>query len=265
MRKFQIWHYGLMALEWGEFATDGGPEAIYFRKLIETVGQPALDLGCGSGRILLPLLRAGLDVDGADYSKDMLDQCHKRARAEGFSPVLYEQPVYELDLPRRYKTIFACGVVGLGGDKTLTMQGIRRCYDHLRPGGVFVFDYSPRWNDPPAWLSRLPDRRHALPEEWPASGERRLMSDGCELESDARTIAMDPLEDIATRQIRLRLWQKGELLKEEIHTQEVQDYSKHEWVLMLEKAGFSEIKINGDYSEETATADSNTLIFIAKK
>ena len=129
MRQPQIWHYGLMAREWGAFETDGGPQAIYFQKLIETVGQPALDLGCGSGRLLLPMLRASLDVDGADYSKDMLAQCRQRAQAEDLSPLLYAQPMHELDLPRRYQTIYACGVVGLGGDKQLTMQGIRR----LRP------------------------------------------------------------------------------------------------------------------------------------
>ena len=265
MRQPQIWHYGLMAREWGAFETDGGPEAIYFQKLIETVGQPALDLGCGSGRLLLPMLRASLDVDGADYSKDMLAQCRQRAQAEGLSPLLYAQPMHELDLPRRYQTIYACGVVGLGGDKQLTMQGIRRCYDHLRPGGVFAFDYTPRWNDHPAWLSRLPENRHALPQEWPSAGKRKLLADGCELEITARTVAMDPLEDIATRQIRARLWQNGELLKEEIHTQMVEDFSKHEWLLMLEKAGFREVKIVGDYSDEPATADHNVLVFLASK
>ena len=265
MRQPQIWHYGLMAREWGEFETDGGPEAAYFKKLVETVGQPALDLGCGSGRLLLPMLRAGLDVDGVDYSRDMLTECRQRAQAEGFSPLLYAQPMHELDLPRRYPTIYACGMVGLGGDKQLTMQGIRRCYDHLRPGGVFAFDYTPRWNDRPAWLSRLPENRHALPQEWPSASKRKLLADGCELEITARTVAMDPLEDVATRQIWARLWQNGELLKEEIHTQMVEDFSKHEWLLMLEKAGFGDIKLYGDYSAEPATADHNVLVFLARK
>ena len=49
---------------------------------------------------------------------------------------------------------------------------------------------------------------------------------------------MDPLEDVATRQIRARLWKDGELLQEEIHTQKVEDYSRHELILMLERAGF---------------------------
>ena len=265
MTQPQIWHYGLVARDWAEFQTDGGPEASYFRTMIDTFGQPALDLGCGTGRLLLPYLAAGLEVDGCDYSKDMLAQCQERAAREELTPRLFQQATYELDLPRRYRTIFACGVIALGGDRRLTMQAMQRCYEHLRPGGAFVFDYSPRWNDPPAWLSRLPEVRHSLPDEWPESGEHQRLSDGCELELVARTIAMDPLEDVATRQIRARLWQNGELLQEEVHTQKVEDYSKHELVLMLERAGFRDIALTGDYRDEPATADHNTLIFICRK
>src|SRR5262249_22331503 len=48
-----------------------GPEIDYFRTFVER-GQPALDVACGTGRILIPLLQAGLDADGCDISPDML-------------------------------------------------------------------------------------------------------------------------------------------------------------------------------------------------
>ena len=265
MTQLQIWHHSLVARDWAEFATDGGQEAVYFRTVIESAGQPALDLGCGTGRLLLLYMQAGMDVDGCDYSADMLAHCQERASGEGHSPALYHQAIHELDLPRRYRTIFACGVVGLGGERRLTMQAIQRCYEHLRPGGTFAFDDSPRWNDPPAWLSRLPEERQLLPEAWPESTERKQLPDGSELEVAARTIAMDPLEEVATRQMRVRLWQDGALLQEEIHIQKVEDYSKHELILMLERADFNDITITGDYSDEPATADHSALVFLARK
>jgi SAM-dependent methyltransferase len=265
MKQPQIWHYGLVALEWGEFETQGGKEGAYYQGLIEKFGQPALDLGCGSGRLLLPYLRAGLDVDGCDYSPDMLAQCEKRLKKEGFSPRLYAQAMHALDLPRRYKTIFARGVIGLGGERRLTMQAFQRCYEHLRPGGIFAFDYMVRYNDPPAWMARLPEYRRALPQEWPVSSERKPLADGSELELTARTVSTDPLENVATRQIRARLWRNGELLKEEIHTQNLEDYNKDELVLMLEHAGFKDIQLFGDFSDEPATVDHEDLIFIARK
>ena len=61
----QTWHYGLVARWWAEFNEDG-PEIAYFRQFVEGDGQPALDVACGAGRLLLPYLRAGLDVDSIE-------------------------------------------------------------------------------------------------------------------------------------------------------------------------------------------------------
>lgn len=260
-----IWHHGLVALDWAEFATEAGREGAYFRRLIETSGQPALDLGCGTGRLLLPLLRAGLDVDGCDPSEDMLAQCEGRARREGLAPRLYAQAMYALDLPRRYRTIFACGVIGLGGERQLTMRGMRQCYEHLRPGGAFAFDFSPRYNDPPAWSSRLPEQRRTLPDEWPAAGERQKLPDGTELEMVARTVSVDPLHEVQTRQLRARLWRKDELIKEEAHTMRYEEYGINELFLVLERAGFDDVQIFGDYSDVPATADDGDIVFVARK
>ncbi len=171
--------------------------------------------------------------------------------------------MHALDLPRRYKTIFACGVIGLGGERKLTMQAMKRCYDHLLPGGIFAFDFSPRWNDPPAWLSRLPENRHSLPEQWPESSERRVLSDGAELEVAARTVSVDPLDESQVRQLRLRLWRNGKMVDEQIQTQRYEEYGINELVLMLKNAGFGEIEIYGDYRNEPATADHKALVFVA--
>ena len=65
----KTWHYGLMAQHWAERNTTG-PEIAYFQQQIERYGQPALDAGCGTGRLLIPFLHAGLDVDGCDVSAD---------------------------------------------------------------------------------------------------------------------------------------------------------------------------------------------------
>ncbi len=111
----QTWHYGLIARYWAEFNDDFRPHEIpYFQRFVEDDGQPALDVACGTGRLLLPYLRAGLDVDGCDVSADMIALCREKAEREGFAPNLYVQPMHQLDLPRRYRTIYVCGAFGLG-------------------------------------------------------------------------------------------------------------------------------------------------------
>ena len=48
------WHHGLVAEWWAAFNTDG-PEIGYFGGFVAE-GQPALDAGCGTGRLLVPWL-----------------------------------------------------------------------------------------------------------------------------------------------------------------------------------------------------------------
>jgi len=262
----QIWHFGLCARDWAEFTLDGGKDAGFFMRILQASGEPALDLGCGSGRLLLPFLQAGLDVDGCDYSQDMLAVCHERLEAAGLSTHLYQQAMHALDLPRRYATIFASGVIGLGGSKQLTHQAMKRCYEHLRPGGIFTFDYQVPWNDPPYWQGWLPENRRALPLDWfEPEAERKPMADGSQLENTVRIVSQDPLEGIAVRDIRYRLWQDGKLVKEEVHTLKMEAYNKNELVLMLEMAGFEEVQVFGDYDGEPASMDHKNLVFAATR
>jgi hypothetical protein len=46
-----------------------------------------------AGRVLLPLVRAGIEVEGCDISKDMLYYCRSKAASEDFRPNLYNEPM----------------------------------------------------------------------------------------------------------------------------------------------------------------------------
>jgi SAM-dependent methyltransferase len=135
----QTWHHGVVAKWWAEFNLEG-PEIAYFQKFIEDDGQPALDVACGTGRLLIPYRRAGLDVDRCDFSPDMLALCRERAEREGVTVDLYAHAMHELDLPRTYKTIVVCGGFGLGGDRAQNYESLRRFYEYLEPGGVLLLD-----------------------------------------------------------------------------------------------------------------------------
>src|SRR5512133_400957 len=109
------WHHGLVARWWAEFAAPEANELAFYRSIIERNTGPALDVACGVGRLLLPLLEAGLDVDGVDVSVDMLAHARRLADERGLSPALFAQAMHELDLPRRYRTIYICDSFGIGG------------------------------------------------------------------------------------------------------------------------------------------------------
>jgi SAM-dependent methyltransferase len=259
------WHYGLVAKWWAEFAEDG-PEIAYFQKHVQR-GQPALDVACGTGRLLIPFLRAGLDVDGCDVSADMIAVCRERAEREGLSTTLLVQPMHELDPPRTYKTIFVCGGFGLGSNRERDAQALQRFYEHLEPGGTLVLDNEvPYSSDYPLryWgkdeRSTLPRERVPLEE-----AERRRGSDGAEYALKSRLLDLDPLEQRATYEMRAGMWRDGELVQEEEHTLHINFYFKNETLMMLERAGFTDVVVHAGHREEPPTGDDDFLVFVARK
>ena len=259
----QTWHYGLVARWWAEFNVDG-PEIEWFRPFVEA-GQPALDAACGTGRLLIPYLRAGLDVDGADISPDMLEHCRERAEREGLTaPNLYVQAMHELDLPRRYRAIVVCGGFGLGGQREHDIEGLRRLHDHLDPGGLLVLDnevpYAPGW-----WRYWRKAERAELPRPWPDAGDRRTTSDGSELELRSRIAELDPLAQRVAIDMRAFHWDGPELLAREEHRIEMTLYFTEELAMMLERAGFRDVERRAGYEDRAPNADDDFVVFLARR
>lgn len=226
------WHHGLVARWWAEFNRDG-PEIAYYRPFVEA-GQPALDAGCGTGRLLLPWLRDGLDVDGCDVSADMLAECRRLAAAEGLAPTLYAQALHELELPRRYRTIVCCGTFGLGSTREQDVHALVRFHDHLEPGGLLALDVE-------ATGSVLEVEPQPARPEPPA--ERLQGSDGAEYSLRGRIVEVDREARRVTRAIQAWQWRDGELVAEEEHFLTESAYERAELAVLLEHAGFAEVEV----------------------
>ncbi|MEJ7791117.1 MAG: class I SAM-dependent methyltransferase [Gaiellaceae bacterium] len=259
----QTWHYGVVARWWAEF-NQTGPEIDYFRRFVEA-GQPALDVACGTGRLLLPYLRAGLDVDGCDVSPDMLARCREAAAREGLSPKLYEQAMHELDLRRRYRTVFVCGGFGLGSSRAQDLEALRRLHDHLEPGGVLVLDNEVPYANGPQWRYWVKEQRAELPQPRREPGRRRAGSDGAEYALCARIVGLDPLAQQVSWEMRAFMWRDGELAAQEEHRLTTTLYFRDELVLMLKCAGFGDIEVRGQYNDAEPTPDDDFLVYIARK
>jgi SAM-dependent methyltransferase len=259
----QTWHYGLIATWWAEFNTSG-PEIAYFQRFIENDGQPALDAACGTGRLLVPYLRAGLDVDGCDISPDMLEHCRARAEREGFAANLYAQPLHELDLPRKYRTIVVCGGFGIGGNRAHDAEALRRLHAQLEPDGRLVIDNEVPYADAEQWRYWR-EKRSELPEEWVEPHSRRKGSDGAEYALRSRLVDLDPLSQRITMEMRAWMWREDELVAEEQHLLRLTLYFKEEVVLMLERAGFADIEVRGQYNDAEPAPDDDFLVFVARK
>jgi SAM-dependent methyltransferase len=259
-----IWHYGLMAERWGTTILDA-PELPYFRQAIDRFGEPVLDVACGAGRLLLPLLRAGIDIDGCDLSSDMLQQCRRSAAMAGFSLHLANQPMDQFEMERRYRTIYICDSFGLAGSRARDLGTLRRCYEHLEAGGALLLNIQAEYASHDSWSNWMPKKRKRLPEPWPKHGSRRVAEDGGENIAYFRLVDIDPLNQRYTREVRIEKKIAGKVVGVEDYALRGNMYLHPEVRLMLEVAGFHSITVHGDYTDVMATAEHKELNFVAVK
>ncbi len=115
-----------------------GAEGAFFLDLVRLNGGPVLDIGCGTGRLAIPLAREGFAVTGVDLSEGML------ARARALSAALaidwVRGDMREMALARRHRSAFMAGhafqAMLTDAEQTALFDGVAR---HLEPGGVFAF------------------------------------------------------------------------------------------------------------------------------
>jgi SAM-dependent methyltransferase len=107
-----------------------------------------IDLGCGTGRLLIPFARRGFAVTGVDLSDEMLRVAGERANAAGVSVELRKANVVELDaFPDGSFEAAAClfstlGMVSGAAERRRVVAHVHRL---LRPGGRFVLHVHNRW------------------------------------------------------------------------------------------------------------------------
>ncbi|MBC7834573.1 MAG: class I SAM-dependent methyltransferase [Phycisphaerales bacterium] len=226
-------------------------EPFFRRRIIEGNG-PALDVACGTGRLLVPYLRDGLDVDGTDLSPDMLRICRAKAAQHGLEPTLYEQAMQETNLPRKYATIYIpfCSFQ-LMLDRADAMEALRRFHAHLLPGGkLYISNYIP-------WKELHANREWRAKRVAPrADGATVIMH---EATSCNRT------EQVQTDLIKYEMFKEGKLVRSEFRTMRMRWYHKHEFEMMTRLAGFSEYQCFAEYTEAPADDESEAIVFCAMR
>lgn len=137
-------------------------DAAYYARISAASGGPVLELGCGNGRITLPIARTGTEVDGVDLAQNMLDDLESKLAGEPMAVRsgvrAYQGDFRYFEPPRTYPLVL------------LPFNALHHCDSHqdvlamlavarraLRPGGRFVFDcYLPD----PSLYARDPNERH---------------------------------------------------------------------------------------------------------
>lgn len=104
-------------------------------------GGPVLDLACGTGNIMLELLRKGCQVWGVDLAEKMLAVADRKIYEAGFKPMLLRQDMREMRLPQSFELVI-CAFDSLNYllDERDVRKALRNVYKVLDKGGLFLFD-----------------------------------------------------------------------------------------------------------------------------
>jgi SAM-dependent methyltransferase len=144
------WDYRGLAAECYDLWFGDEPfwDQAFFGDRIRHNGDGALEIGCGTGRLLVPFLRDGLAVAGMDASEEMLAICRAKAARIGVTPTLHRQHMQDMDLAARYRTLFipACSFQILA-ERDEALGAMRGFHRHLEPGGELLITLMVPWRD----------------------------------------------------------------------------------------------------------------------
>ena len=239
MTLFDYEYKGLMAQAWDVLRGDTSrwEDRFFYLDVIQRYGQPVLDVGCGTGRLLLDYLAQGIDIDGVDNSPEMLALCRAKAAAQGLQPRLSEQAMESLDLPRRYRTILIpSSSLQLVIDPAQALLAVQRLAAHLEPGGVLAAPLMTLWKpgDP-------------LESEWEKAVVRP--EDGATVRRVSRA-RYDPAAECEDTEDLYQIVAAGQVVREETHRRApaTRSYTPAQGRALFERAGLAEVQVYSGFT-----------------
>jgi len=226
----------------------------FYIGLAREANGPVLDVACGTGRILLPCLQAGVDAEGLDLFEPMLKTLRAKAAALNLTPRLHQFDMSDFSMTRRFALVmipFNAFIHNM--TQTTQVSCLQCCREHLLPGGRLVFDTF----FPSLEIIGAPENTRVLEGEipHPESGLPMRMY-------DTRTFDRVAQEQHSINEIEL-LDDDGNV--QTTHRSEVRGryIYKHETELLLRVAGFARWEIYGDFDDRPLTQESDAMIVSA--
>jgi ubiquinone/menaquinone biosynthesis C-methylase UbiE len=229
-------------------------DRFFYLDVVKKHGQPVLDVGCGTGRILLDFMQQGIDIDGIDSSPDMLTLCREKAEKLHLNPTIYQQEMDKLSLPRKYQTILVpSSSFQLLLDAALPPLAMDRFYEHLLPGGVLVMPFMTLWMS-------------GQPLESESTREAARPEDGATIRRWQYS-RFDPETNLEHTIDRYEIIRDGKVIASEEHKQSpaTRSYTQEQAAALYQKFGFKDIQVFHEFTFEPVKPEDDTFCVLGFK
>ena len=227
------------------------PDVGFYTALATEHGGPVLELGCGTGRVLLPTARAGVEITGLDLSSGMLSACRSKLAEEApdvQSRVrLTHGDMRSFGLGRRF------GLVTIPFrpfQHLLTVEEQMAClacaHRHLAPGGVLALDAKYLQESEPESTFVMPDGRSVVRTD--------------------RNASVDLVNQVIYVELIYYVTHPDGRQERLVHAFPMRYFFRYELEHLLVRAGFRVEAVYGDFDRSPVGAEAaGELVFVARR
>ncbi|MDH4221912.1 MAG: class I SAM-dependent methyltransferase [candidate division Zixibacteria bacterium] len=241
--------------KWNETFTSDIPLWLEYAK---KCGSPVLELCCGTGRILIPLAKEGIEISGLDVSKKMLDKAKEKMKKEATDVrkrvTLHQADMRNFNLKKKFHLIF---IPYNSFQVLLSIEEQNGClnsaYKHLTAQGKLMISiFHPDLSRAEGVLRSEGD----ILKDYPQSG-------------DMTQIYSNQFYDKAKQIIKVRFFvdtnkSDGKFFRKTIDLK-MRYFFPAEFDRILYSNGFETEELFGDYDKSPLKNTSPFMIFVAKK
>lgn len=235
-----------------------------YEELAQSAGGRVLEVACGSGRVLVPLARAGHQVTGLDASPHMLALAREKLAAAGETVAararLVPGDMREFQLDAEDGAPFDLALIAVKSfaylvERADQQRALAAIAAHLRPGGLLAIDLL---HPDPAWLLESPGSlRQDLVQ--------RVAGEGVTVARTEAVVSIDLAAQVRVIRSAYEVVTDAGVVTKRFVEWPYRFTYRFEAEHLLERAGFLVEGIYGGYQREPFTSGSRVMLLLARR
>jgi SAM-dependent methyltransferase len=236
-------------------------DVLFYLELAKQYGGPVLEIGCGTGRVLLPIARSGIEIHGVDNSVPMLgvlrDKLAREAASVRDGVTLDSGDMRDFRIDRKFRLVtIPFRPMQLMYTVEDQLAALKSAAAHLADDGVLAFDvFFPRFD-----RASLGVGEQRLEAEWVSPLDAEVF-----VRRFVRKDADDKVNQTYNVTFIFRSFRAGELVSEETDTLKMSYYTYPHLRALFALAGLEPVAEYGSFDRTPLDNSATEMIFLLRR